>query len=418
MSITPFAPPVASPVVPQLCLARQAIFDTNGRVFGYELLYRATADANYANEGGDHAAASVLATATGAVGLDVLTGRKRAFINVTRNVLLSGASLLPPKAVVIELLESVQVDRDVIETCRSLKQSGYAIALDDFVGGSDAEALLPYASFVKVDVLSTTPAERAALAARLAPRGLKLLAEKVESADIAAASKAEGYGYFQGYFFLRPTTHVARRVPESQVTYLRLLYALSRPDLSVNDLENLVKSDVSLSYRVLRTINSSAFALRREVTSIRQALILLGQDQVRKWAAVWVLAGLNTGGVPETLSVALIRARACELMGQSDSTGAASSELFLLGLCSVLDAIVGCPMSELVERLSLGQSIADALLERPSPVRPVLDAAIAYERGNWDEAERLAVAAGLLPSAPAEAYASAVAWTEELQKAA
>ena len=277
MSITPFAPmPLRRYPV---CLARQAIFDTHGRVFGYELLYRATSDATHASEGGDHAAANVLATATGAVGLEVLTGKKRAFINVTRNVLLSGASLLPPKAVVIELLESVHVDRDVIETCRSLKQSGYAIALDDFVGGSEAEALLPFASFVKVDVLSTTPAERAALAARLLPRGLKLLAEKVESAEIAAASKAEGYGYFQGYFFLKPTTHVARRVPESQVAYLQLLYALSRPDLSVNDLESLVKSDVSLSYRVLRTINSSAFALRREVTSIRQALILLGRNR-------------------------------------------------------------------------------------------------------------------------------------------
>jgi EAL and modified HD-GYP domain-containing signal transduction protein len=211
--------------------------------------------------------------------------------------------------------------------------------------------------------------------------------------------------------------HVANRVPESKITYLRLLAALSRTDLTVNDLETLVKSDVSLSYRVLRTINSSAFALRREVTSIQQALILLGQDQIRKWAAVWVLAGLNSGGVPETLSVALIRARACELMGHGDAATDGSA-LFLLGLCSVLDAIVGCPMSELVEKLSLGQSIADALLGRPSPVRPVLDAAIAYERGQWEDAERLAAEGGLAPSAPAEAYASAVAWTEELQAAA
>jgi c-di-GMP-related signal transduction protein len=285
MSITSFAP-ATDPTTPQLCLARQAIFDARGRVFGYELLYRATSEAQYASEGGDHAAASVLSTATGAVGLDVLTGRKRAFINVTRNVLLSGASLLPPKAVVVELLESVQVDREVIDVCRSLKESGYAIALDDFVAGSEAEALLPYAAFVKVDVLNTTPAERAALAARLKPRGLKLLAEKVETAEIVAASKAEGYEFFQGYFFLKPTMHVARRVPESQITYLRLLAALSRNDLTFNDLENLVKSDVSLSYRVLRTINSSAFALRREVTSIRQALIMLGQDQIRKWSAV------------------------------------------------------------------------------------------------------------------------------------
>jgi EAL and modified HD-GYP domain-containing signal transduction protein len=123
-------------------------------------------------------------------------------------------------------------------------------------------------------------------------------------------------------------------------------------------------------------------------------------------------------GVPETLSVALIRARACELMGQTGGGSTDSSDLFLLGLCSVLDAIVGCPMSELVEKLSLGQAIADALLERPSPVRPVLDAAIAYERGQWDDAERLATGAGLAPSAPAEAYAAAVIWSEELQAAA
>jgi EAL and modified HD-GYP domain-containing signal transduction protein len=186
----------------------------------------------------------------------------------------------------------------------------------------------------------------------------------------------------------------------------------------MNDLESLVKSEVSLSYRVLRTINSSAFALRREVTSIRQALILLGQDQIRNWAAVWVLAGLNSGGLSERLSVALIRARACELMGLSGSGAPGHADLFLLGLCSVLDAILGCPMSELVERLSLGDVIAGALLDRPSPARPILDAAIAYERGNWDEVARLALTAGLAPSAPAEAYASAVAWTEDLQAAA
>jgi EAL and modified HD-GYP domain-containing signal transduction protein len=400
-----------------VCVARQPILDQLGRVFGYELLYRATSDATSCTAPGDLAGARVLTDALLNLGLDVLTGKRRAFVNFTRGLLLGdAAALLPKESTVIEIREDVTIDDEVIDMCRKLHGAGFALALDDFVPESRAELLLPFASFVKVDVLQVWPVERKRLAQRLKSRGIWLVAEKVETADIAAQCHAVGYRLFQGYYFCRPTTFSASSMPARRAAYLRLLAALNRDDLTFEELDDLIKSDVSLSIRILRSINSWLYGLPQEITSIRHAIAFLGLDQIRKWASVWALAGMNDTGTAETVSVALLRARCAELIGNRLHGSEEGASYFLLGLCSLLDAILNRPMAEAVANMPLSSEIIDALLGKPNAPRAVLDTVIAYERGRWDEAAASMARLGLPDTNFADIYADALRWTRSLAK--
>jgi c-di-GMP-related signal transduction protein len=399
-------------------VARQPILNVGGKVFGYELLYRAAAADSSCRESHDVAAARVLNDAVLTLGLETLTGGKRAFMNLTRHLLLSDfATLLPPSAVVIEVLENVAIDDEVIEAVKRLRGLGYSIALDDFTLDNDARALLPYATYVKVDVLATTAEDRRAIKQALPP-GITLLGEKVESALMFDELRAASYTLFQGYYFCRPRTFASGTLTPQHLAYSQLLAALSRPDATIDAVEDLIKREASLSFRVLRCINSAAFGIRREIRSIRQALVLLGLDQVRKWALVWGLAGLNVGTTPELVTVAILRARCCELVGQTVVSGEDAAEFFLLGLCSVLDAMLGRSMEEMLEELPLSDAIRGALLGEPNRARLVLDAVTAYERGQWDEATALAIRAGTNPHLLPAAYADALKWAREVSHTA
>jgi EAL and modified HD-GYP domain-containing signal transduction protein len=395
-------------------VARQPILRATGHVFGYELLYRGAAFETACREDGDPASARTFTNALLNLGLDTLTHKLPAFINVNRTLLLAGAvSLLPPKNVVVELLEDMPIDRDVIEMCRSLHRMGYVLALDDFVPGSEAEALFPFVKFVKVDVLGTSPQMRLDVARRLASANVQLIAEKVETSEVAFEMAKAGYKLLQGFYFCRPTTFGSRSLPTRSVAYMNLLVALNQPDLCPGDLEDLIKQDISLSHRVLRCVNSAAFAIRYEVRSIRQALVLLGLDRIQRWASIWLLAGLNTGSVPETTILALVRSRSCELIGTeiSPETG---QEFFLLGLCSLLDTMLGRTMEAALADLPLSTEIRGALLGQTGVPRSVLDAVIAYERGAWEQATFHLEEAGLPSELLATAYNDGLRWANEL----
>jgi EAL and modified HD-GYP domain-containing signal transduction protein len=190
--------------------------------------------------------------------------------------------------------------------------------------------------------------------------------------------------------------------------------ALNQPDITIDRLEALVKRDVSISIRVLRCINSAAFGMRREVQSIRQALLLLGLAPIRSWASVWCVAGLNTGGIPELVTTVLIRGRCCELLAERLPESDHSAEMFLVGLCSMLDLMLGRPMKETVADLPLSQATRSALLGEPNTPRALLDAVIAYERGDWDDATTMIESAGLAGGELARAYTSALRWARDL----
>jgi EAL and modified HD-GYP domain-containing signal transduction protein len=397
-----------------LYIARQPILDEHGRVFGYELLYRGAASDSSCSLESDLASARVLTGAMFDIGLETLTSGKLAFLNVTASLVIEQIdALVPPGNVVLELLETIDVSSALIEACRKLKANGYQLALDDFVAGSPAEALLPFASFVKVDMLTTTPQDAAALAVRLKPMGVTMLAEKVESREVHEQTRAAGYTLFQGYYFCRPIIQRGAAIPAHQLAYIRLLAALTKPNLGMLELEELVKQDVSLTLRVLRFVNSAAVPTRTEIGTIRQALILIGIEPIRKWASVWCLAGLNPGATPELATLSLVRARSCELI--ADRTRHLDpSELFLVGLFSLLDVMLSRAMADALDNLPLSRTTEEALLGQHNTERTILDAVVAYESGAWDEASHRATRAGVDPSTLPAAYTAALRWAHDV----
>lgn len=398
----------------QVHVARQPILDAREQVFGYELMYRAAAADSACARPLDHATARVIADALVNIGFDVLTDGRRAFVNLSADILLSDASsVFDPRRVVLEILENVDVTPDVVDMCRSLHARGYAIALDDFVPGSTATELMPFAQFVKLDVLALSTADLESTAGRCVEMGLTVVAEKVETAEAFEQARAAGCTLFQGYHFCRPVNFSGRTLAASQVTQMRLLGALYKPLISLPAIEDLLKQDGSLSYRVLRTVNSAGFGLRREVRSIQEALLLLGLEQIRKWTSVWVLAGANRGP-SELVTMAVLRGRTCELLGQALDRRDGGAGLFLLGLCSLLDAILGQPMTKITQDLPLEADIRAALLGEPNESRRVLDLVVLYEQGAFAEAAPQAAALGLSDAAVRGAYADALKWARAL----
>jgi c-di-GMP-related signal transduction protein len=407
--------PAASKSSGPVYIARQPILDDQIKVFGYELLSRGGAHHNFWEGPSDHASARVLDDALLSVGLEALTGGRTAFLNLSEAILLSdAATLLPPHGLVLELVETIRADSETIEACRSLHRRGYTVALDDFEPGSDAEAFLPFAKYVKLDLLAIPPAELAPLAERLLPRGLRLVAEKVETVDAFDLAKAAGCSFFQGYFFCRPRTFSVRSMSRGQLTRLRLLAALNQDNVSLRTIEDLLKQDPGLSYRVLRCVNSAGSGLLREVHSIREAALLLGLQQIRKWASIWSLAGMN-GGSPELVTMTILRARCCELLGASLRNSDGGAEFFLLGLCSMLDSILGRPLDGVIADLPLSHETREALLGKQNSARHVLDAVTHYERGSWNEVAEAAYRVSLTEEDVGDAYNGALAWARQLE---
>ncbi|MGD9902549.1 MAG: EAL and HDOD domain-containing protein [Vicinamibacterales bacterium] len=396
-------------------IARQPILDTRGQVYGYELLFRASREATAFEEPGN-ASARLISDAVSGPGFEALSDGKRVFVNLSADVLLSDVTgLFDPERVVFELPAALPVTDEIAAMCARLHAHGHALALDGYTTGSPTEALLPCARFVKVDALDTPLEDVAAITAGLLGRGLTVIAERVETEEAVVAAKAAGCSLFQGYYFCRPQTVSVKAMAANQLTQMQLVAALLRPNVPLSEIEELLKRDTTLSYRVLRTVNSAGFGLRREISSIREALVLLGLDQIRKWASLWTLASLNKGP-SELLTMTIVRARTCETVGQA--LGRADHGYFLLGMCSLLDALLGRPMDQVVEELPVTAEIRGALLGEPNHARQVLDAVARYERAEWLEASTAAAAAGLDEDTLPQAYLDALAWARTVTRAA
>ena len=402
----------------QPCVARQPILDRHGKVFGYELLFRRSTVVQSCDIPSNHACARVIVDAVLGIGLDTLAAGKRAFFNVSRDMLLSGAaSLLPADKVIIELLEDIAGDADVLDACRALKRAGYTLALDDVATTEAVAELIPLVDYIKVDFRVTdSKAARASLVKAIRPARPHLLAEKVETPQEFAAAAAEGFEYFQGYFFGRPAATEVKRIAARRAAYAMLLVKLNKPDISVFELENVIKQDASLSYRVLRALNSAATPLRVEIASIRQAIILLGRDTIRRWASLWTIASMNEAAHPELVASSIIRARCCETIDASSNNDPGNG--FLLGLCSLLDVILEQPMEVVLAQLPIDKTVRGALLGEQNERRLLLDSVIAYERGEWERYDLLSARAGSSSNVLRAAYCDALRWTRDLSAAA
>jgi len=409
----------SSSVDTQAFVARQPIVDRQRQVHGYELLFRSQDGPLVDLPDAGRATARVIVDAMFAVGLDTLVGDTLAFINVGRDLLIEGLpSVLPPRRVVLELGADVEADAETIAACQELRRAGFVLAIDDFVLTADTEGLLDLVSYIKVDFgFATTAAGRQRIGAVARPGGPGMVAKRLETPDQFRAALDEGFTHFQGFFIGRPVIERGKSVNGAEVGRLRLLQRLQNPELSILDLEELVKPDATLCYQMLRTVNSAAFAQSRRVESIRQALILLGRDTVRRWVSVWTLAGLGQRAHPELIAMSAIRARCCEVLGEIVGGDPLGAEGYLVGLCSLLDTMLSCPMEDILERVPLSANARDALLGVDTRLRWLLDCTIAYERGDWATCASLATKAGLEVTDVPPAYLDAMQWMRELQQA-
>lgn len=396
-------------------VARQPILDSESKLFAYELLFRSGLKNLFEQTDGDQATGRVIADSFLLFSIEEMTGRTKAFINFTRRLLVQDYALVLPKDwIVVEVLEDVAPDAEVIAACRRLKDQGYLLALDDFVYAPEFEPLLDLADIVKVDFTVSGPAQRAEMAEKFTARNIALLAEKVETKEEFQEARDLGYSYFQGYFFSRPTIISRQDVPATKLQHLRLLQEINKADLDFEKLEDLIRMEMSLTYKLLRLVNSAAFPHTTETVSVKQALGRLGEVEVRKWMSLLILTGMSVDKPTELLVTSLIRARFCELAAPHVGLESRRSELFLLGLFSLLDAMVDRPLGELLDEIMVAEDIKRALLGEKNKLRYLLGLIVAFERGRWRVLPSLAAKVGLAEDELPEIYQEAVSWPHEI----
>lgn len=400
---------------PEHFIARQPIFDQNLTIFAYELLFRAGLQNFFGHTDSGQATTQLIVNSMLLFGMEAMTGPAKAFINFPRELLLNGsARLLPKDKAVVEILEDVEPDREILTACAQLQKDGFALALDDYVGEEKFDPLLGMVDIIKVDFLGMSDQERLRLAQYLAPRRLQLLAEKVETHQDFEAARQMGYTLFQGYFFCEPVIVRRKDISSNKVQLLQLLRELNRPDLQIKELAGLISSDVGMSFKLLRYINSAAFSLLAEVTSIEQALNLLGELEIRKWATLITMAGISEGKPTELMATSVVRAKLAEALAKWSGVEAQAQDYFIMGLFSLLDTIFGRPLAEVLEELPLSAEIKDALLGKNNQGRRVLDLIIGLEQGGWPQVDHLAAEMKLDEKSLASMHMGAVLSSREL----
>jgi len=396
-------------------VARQPVFDRERRVFGYQLRF-GPADSPGAAGAAD-AEASAILDSVAACRLDRLTLGRPAFVPVPPEAVRGGiAQAFPPGQIVVEVpvnRQGAAVTRDAL---LDLRQRGYSVALDDFALSDAAVNLLPLARFVKLDFLATPSRQTTACVAAARQAGASIVASNVEAAEVFEEAAREGFTHFQGFFFERQAPRPEPALAPTQLVSIRLLQLLHDPNSSLNSVEDVVKRDAALSHRVLRIVNSAAMAQTREITSMRQAILLLGRDTIRRWASFAVVAGLGVKAQPELVVMAAVRARFCELLTARTKGDDAAGEAFLMGLCSLLDVILSRPMRVILDELPLSAEARSALLGFENPGRHLLDCVTAYERGDWPNCLQFTSILGIERSALLPAYIDALGWAHELQQ--
>jgi c-di-GMP-related signal transduction protein len=402
------------------CIARQPILTADETVIGYELFFRESQEQKNFSADAESATSATI-DMLNFVGLGVLCDGRLAFINCTHQMLLSDYfALLPPSDVVIEIQETVPADEKVIQACQQLKQAGYSIALDNFAPADKREALVPYARFIKVDTNKVLSEECAALAGRYARQDCVMLAQKVESRDQFVTARNNGFARFQGYFFRRPENLRARQIPANQATYVRLLTAVSRPTVDFAEVEALIKQEPSLCYRLLRYLNSPLLGLSSPVVSVRNALNLLGERESVRWIRMATTLVMGQEKSSDLVLSSLVRARFCELISPKVEHG--NSDLFLMGMLSLIDAILAVPIGIVMEELCLDANVKAQLLAaktgKKTPLSNIYELMVAREDGDWGLVTRLGKPLNLSLSFIAETSNQAMRWAHDITSAA
>jgi len=369
-------------------IARQPIFDCERRVQAYELLFRDSAANHFAGGDPDLASGEAFDTAV-LLGLDVLSEGYSLFLNCPHDFLVERyPTLFPPDFTVIEVLETVEPDEPVLAALREMKRAGYRIALDDYVDEPRFAPLVELADLIKIDFRQTPAAARAGLVERYNHGRRQLLAEKIETQEELAEAARLGFALFQGYFLGKPEMMTTKKVPVLADTHLRIQRALLSPALDLIAIEQLIKSEPTLCYRLLRYLESPAFYLQTEIMSILHALALLGERELRKWLML-MASVVAAGGEPnpEPIARALARARFAELL--APFVALPGSSLYLTSLFAQMEGLVNRSLATIVDEVVLPEEVREALLGEATPLRQCQELVAAYERGDWRKCDAL-----------------------------
>ncbi|WP_018150061.1 EAL and HDOD domain-containing protein [Leeia oryzae] len=397
-------------------IGRQPILDRHQKLMGYELLFRLNESASTAEFSSDlQAGTNVLVNTLSNMGAEWLVGDKLAFINVAQAMLQSNfLELLQPQKAVLEIVESVNATPALIERARELRAQGFSIALDDFVLTPQTAPFLEIANYVKIDIRELGMERALALSKQLRRYPALQVAEKVETKEEFRVLHDAGFDAFQGYYFARPETLAAKVINPAYANILSLLNML-RNNAEIKQIEEALKRDVALSFKLLRYINSAGFGLSCEIQSFRHAVTILGYQKLYRWLTLLlVTAAAETPGASALMKLAITRGRFVELIGQHFLDGSDRDNLFIVGVFSLLDVMLEMPMEKVLENLLLPETVCDALLTQQGMYGPFLKLAIACENPELNELESLAEQLQITPEMLNKAQMSALTWVEQI----
>jgi c-di-GMP-related signal transduction protein len=396
-------------------VARQPIFRKDKTVFAYELLFRDGTSNFFTGIDGNIATSNVLSNSYFSIGLENISGNNLAFINFTRDLLLKQVpQMFSRDKLVVEVLEDVQPDTYVIAACKELSQKGYPIALDDFFYHSDMLPLIELADIIKFDFRATSLIEIKKNIQELSKYKLKFLAEKVETNEEFKTAVAMGFEYFQGYFFSKPEIIKGKDISSNQVNLLEIMAEINKEDFQSGKIETIIARDVAVSYKLMRYINSAYFRRAGKISSIKQAVILLGEKGMRNFLSLVAMTKLAENKPDELLRCSIIRAKFCELIGEKSAARVDPSELFTMGLFSSIDAVLDDTMENLMSKLPLSNDLKKALISGEGPLNNYIKLVVSYEKGDWEGVSRYLEAIRIDGSLLPQIYIDAVIWAEAI----
>ena len=393
-------------------VARQPVYDRNMHVFGYEVLFRDTNRQQARIRDHDLASSQVIINTFLNIGLEHLVGSSRAFIKLTEGLIIDD-QLLPmaPEQIVLEVPSEIELSPAVIDGLKRLRARGHTIALEGFHPNTGKDALLELADIVKMDLREHTPETLEQFTKLIHGRKLKLLAYKIESHEHFQQADQAGADYFQGFFFSRPNLVRGRTKQANRLILLRILETLQDDSHGIEVIEELIVQDATLTYKLLRYINSASYALRRQIDSVREALLLVGTTTVKNWASLILMSRMNDNKPHELLDIALIRGRMGETLARTYNVPA-PAQMFTVGLFSTLDALLDTPMVELLDSIALNSNIKLALLDHAGPMGELLTQIIAYQDADWDQVDAQHI------DDLRDAYMEAVQWARQVRMSA
>ncbi len=391
-------------------VARQPILDLRGKVHGYELLFWNGREPIIRAD--SEIATRTMLDNTVIFGLEELAQGKPAFVNCTADSLTEEwVKVLPPKMTILELPASTEAAPGLLASCRKLKALGFRLALADFTGQRQSQPLAVMADYVKVDINQIDAFERRNLPGKLDGSWARIVAQNVETQEQYGLACREGFDLFQGYYFCRPEPLESHRIPGNRLVHLEILEDLQKDPVDLHRLSQLVMCDASLTYRLLRLINSPICAMRQEITSIQSALMLVGEGVFRRIAMLAIATDFNADQPAEILRMAFERARFCELA--SGLCGLVPGEQYLIGMISLFPAMLRILTEDLIQMLPLRQAACDALLGREVQDGVLLHWIVCEEHGDWAACDKIARAHGLRHENLMRCHAEAIQWAQE-----